>query len=172
MALMLALGTVHAQESDASPIETYLNGSGVLTTFSDLPADYQSLANEAFVQFQTETPQQHLREHVEWLVVALDDHHREVESGVAPSIPGFVADLFSIPGYSSAFTGILIGTQEVHAQVAVDGRWAHSWCNNCRFISAVLFKPTTSGHHTTWSAHYTKRPNVPPVYNLKSVWVP
>lgn len=172
IALTLSFGTVYAQGNDEPPIANYLSNSSALATYNGLPADYQSLANEAFVQFQTETPAEHLLEHIEWLIEVLDDHYSKVESGVVMSLPGFVADLFSVPGYSSAFTGLLGGAKEVHAEVAVDGQWSHAWCTDCQFISAVLFKPTTPGHHTTWSTHYTKKPPVPPVYNFASVWVP
>ena len=172
-ALVLVLGTVHAQEPDN--IQTFLGDSDKVAVLEGLPQNYQRIANEAYSAFKIETPPNYLLAHIEWLVDVLKENHDQniapvqQSSGAVMSLPGFVADLFAMEGYSSAFTGILYQAEEVGAEVAAGNAWLLATCDDCHFISAVVYQPTACGHHSVWSRHWTRHPHIPSHISYASV---
>ncbi len=168
--LLLVLGVAHAQETEQS-IENYLSGSAEATTLNGLPNEYQEFAEDAFARFLDETPPEHLDAHTKWLVGILKQHHSESHT---MSLPGWIADLFAVPGYSSALTGLLVGggAEKLIATVATDGRYARSTCSWCMVTTATLLKPTSQGWHWVVGQHQAKNPTTIPVTTLARVHVP
>ena len=157
-------------ETEHPTIQSYLGDSEETAILGSLPTAYHVLANEAFIQFQEETPPKYLQDHTEWLVGVLAEHH--AASGATMNIPGWIAHLYARVGYSNAFTGILHIAGEVGAEVSADGAWKTNTCSNCMFVSAVIFKPTSSGRHMVRGVHWARKPNVPNQFTAVSVHVP
>lgn len=180
LSLVLALGTANAQEAEDEPeetIRTYLGeDSDEIAILDALPSGHRDLADEAFSDFKVNTPAEYLEAHSKWLIGVLADHHAVSpvkasvgEKSVANSLPGYVADLFAMEGYSPAFTGILIQAEEVGAEVAAGNAWQRATCNDCNFISAVVYQPTACGHHSVWGRHWTRNPHAPTQISYASV---
>ena len=174
-ALVVVIGTAHAQEPEPSTIQAILGDSEKVAVLESLPTSYQQLADKAFSVFKVETPEKYLYAHTEWLIDVLKEHHDQSSTpvqqslGAVMSLPGYVADLFAMEGYSSAFTGILIQAEEVGAEVAAGNAWQRAICEDCNFISAVVYQPTACGHHSVWGRHWTRNPHAPTQISYASV---